>query len=161
MKTKRNLIAALALTLALGATTFTVFAAAQYDSPLEAAAGLTGKTTDELLEQRQESGKTLGQILDEAGKLDEFQAEILEQKKEILAERVAEGSLTQADADAILVRITENQALCDGTGLGMGGFGFGQGNGSGFGQGNGGGFGQGMMNGRGRGMMNGFGSGRR
>lgn len=78
----------------------------------------------------------------------EARAERLEAKKEILAERVDAGQITQERADEIISAIEKNQANCDGTGIcgdgqracgqfgGM--FGNGSGNGNGFrgGQGN-------------------------
>lgn len=144
MKNIRNIIAAGALTLAMGVTSLTVFAAAKYDNPQDALAGLTGKTIEEITDERYEEGKTYGEIAAEAGKLDEFKAELFEQKKEIIQERVTDGTLTQERADEILENIENNQATCDGTGSGRG-FG-GMMNGSGFG------FGHGMMNGRGNGF---------
>ena len=134
MKNLRNVLAASLVVIAMGVTSVTVFAASKYDSPAEAAAALTGKSVEEVIKIRQEENKTLGTQVDEVGKLDEFQQEILEQKKEILQERVANGTLTQEQADEILANIETNQANCDGTGFGRGMM-------------NGLGFGQGMMNG--------------
>lgn len=152
MKNLRHVLAASLVVVALGVTSVTVFAAAKYDSPAEAAAALTGKSVEEVLKIRQEEKKTLGTQVDEVGKLDEFKQEILEQKKEILQERVADGTLTQEQADQILKNVETNQANCAGTGFGRGmmnGFGFGQGMMNGYrnGNGNGNGFGNGMMNG--------------
>ena len=165
MKNLRKVVTASLLVAAMGVTSVTVFAASKYGSPAEAAAALTGKSVEEVLQIRQEENKTLGTQVDEVGKLDEFQLEILEQKKEILQERVADGRLTQEQADEILANIETNQATCDGTGLGQGmmngtGFGYGNCNGRGNGSGQGmmNGYGQGMMNGYGQGMMNGFGN---
>ena len=137
----RNIVAASALTLAMGVTSITVFAAAKYDSPQEALAGMTGKTVEEITQERFDEDKTYGEIAAEAGKLDEFKEELFEQKKEIIEERVAEGSLSRENADEILERIENNQANCVGNGERgsgmMGGFGFKFGNGSGGGRGNG------------------------
>lgn len=68
---------------------------------------------------------------------------MLENKIAILNERVAEGTITQEEADKIIAAIEENQATCDGTaqartgqkfGAGFGGMmGKGQGQGRGFG----------------------------
>jgi len=141
MKKIRNIVAASALTLAMGVTSLTVFAAAKYDSPQEALAGITGKTIEEITEERFDEDKTYGEIAAEAGKLDEYKEELFEQKKEIIEERVAEGSLSRENADEILDRIEDNQATCFGDGERgsgmMGGFGFRFGNGSGGGRGNG------------------------
>ena len=143
MKNLRNIIAAGALTLAMGVTSITVFAAAKYDSPQEALSGITGKTVEEITEERYEEGKTFGEIAAEAGKLDEFKEEMFEQKKEVIEERVTEGSLSRERADEILYNIENNQENCNGSGFG--------------------GRGRGMMGGRGmrfgEGMRNAFGGG--
>ena len=115
MKNVRNIVAAGVLTLAMGVTSMTVFAAAKYDSPQDALAGITGKSVEEIAEMKVEN-KTYGAIAAEAGKLDEFKAELFEQKKEALQERVTEGKIAQEDADALLERVQEHQALCDGEG---------------------------------------------
>ena len=140
MKNLRHVLAASLVIVAMGVTSITVFAASKYDSPAEAAAALTGKSVEEVIKIRQEENKTLGTQVDEVGKLDEFKQEILEQKKEILQERVADGRLTQEQADEILFNLETNQANCDGTGLGSGMM-------NGYRNGNGNGFGNGMMNG--------------
>ncbi|MBO1263421.1 hypothetical protein J3A84_00010 [Proteiniclasticum sp. SCR006] len=116
MKKIRNIVAAGALTLAMGITSLTVFAAAKYDSPQEALAGVTGKTMEEIAEERYVEGKTYGEIAAEADKLDEFKEELFEQKKEIIEERVAEGGLSREYADEYLERIEDNQATCFGSG---------------------------------------------
>lgn len=126
--------------LVLSALSATALAAAAYGSPAEAVAGLTGKTLDDVIAEKTETGKTYGQLANDAGVLDEFKAALLEIKKDILAAKVAEGKMTQEQADEILAAIAENQANCDGTGgakLGQGcGAGFGA-NGGGVGNGNG------------------------
>ncbi len=116
MKSVRNIVAASVLSLAMGVTSFTVFAAAKYDSPQEALAGMTGKTVEEIAQERAEKNKTYGAIAAEEGVLDEFKTEILEQKKEVLQERVSEGNLGQEDADKIIERIQDHQEACDGEG---------------------------------------------
>lgn len=40
----------------------------------------------------------------------------LESKKEVIAQRVEEGRITQETADEIIARITDNMENCDGTG---------------------------------------------
>lgn len=130
--------------------------AATVKTPAEIVSGLTGKTVEDLYADRS-TGKTFGTIASEAGKLDEFKAQMLEQKKAFLDQRVADGSLTQEQADQIYTNIKNNQATCDGTGNA----GIGQKNGVGFGQGSG--LGRGMNRGqgagRGAGMRNGTGGG--
>lgn len=118
--------------------TSSVAMAATGNTPAEILSGLTGKTATELYQQRNE-GKTFGAIAEEAGKLDEFKAQMLEERKALLDQRVAEGQLTQEQADEIYRNIQENQADCTGTGsMGQGGrmgMGFGRGQGQGLGQG--------------------------
>jgi len=79
--------------------------------------------------------------------LEEFKKENLEIKKDILAQKVKAGKITQAQADAIIKKLEDNQATCDGTGsakIGKSmGAGFGQGQGQGRGQGGGRGLGNG------------------
>ena len=118
-------------------------------TPAGIVAGLTGKSVEDVTEKRA-AGTTYGAIAQEAGKLDEFKTENLAQKKVLLAQRVTEGTLTQAQADETYNAIEANQATCDETGsakIGQkSGAGFGQGMG-GAGQHNGGGMGRGMNTG--------------
>lgn len=141
-------------TLGLAGVSF----AATLKTPAEISSELTGKTIAEVTQERA-AGKTYGAIANEAGKLDEFKAQMLEQKKTMIDQRVEEGRLTQEQADEIYNNIKNNQATCDGTGsCGMGrnyGAGFGRGDctgggqmagkhaGMGMGSGAGGGFGYG------------------
>ena len=154
MKMKKFAIA-LAAT-ALISSTALAYAATR---PVDIVSKLTGKSVDTLYQERQ-TGKTYGTIAKEAGKLEEFQAEMLKEKKAILDERVKAGTLTQAQADQIYNAIKNNQATCDGTSsakIGQKyGVGFGQGMGYGMGQGRGAGKGQGRM-GQGRGAGFGYG----
>jgi len=159
MKKIRNIVAAGALTLAMGVTSITVFAAAKYDSPQEALAGMTGKTVEEITEKKVQENKTYGAIAAEEGKLDEFKIELLEQKREVIQERVTEGVLEQEDADAVLERIQERQETCIGEGNPgegmMEGIGMKFGNVPQDGQGNG----NGLQNGEGNGSKVGAGNG--
>lgn len=128
--------------------------AASYKTPAEIVSELTGKTTDQVDSERA-SGKTYGAIANDAGKLDEFQTQILEQKRAYLDQRVKDGTLSQERADAIYDAIVEAQSTCDGTGRGSSGVGCGAGFGAGSGTG---GCGAGASHGRGAGcgMGNGF-----
>lgn len=73
--------------------------------------------------------------------LEEYKTSVLQAKKDILAQQVAQGIITQERADEIIKAIEENQKLCDGTGTAQIGknFGarFGMGKGNGVGQGKG------------------------
>lgn len=138
------------MVLTVSATSLTAFAASKYNTPAEAVAGLTGKTVESVIAERSETGKTYGTIANEAGKLIEFKAEILEIKKDALAEKVAAGTMTQEKADEIIAALEENQINCDGTGAAK----IGQKLGVGFGGMNGQGKGQSGM-GRGQGNCGG------
>lgn len=100
-------------------------------TPAEIISNLTGKTAAQVSELR-EQGKTYGTIASDAGKLDEFKDQMLEQKKAVLDQRVADGKLTQQQADTIYNNIKENQANC----TGLGGTRMGRTGTAGFGQGN-------------------------
>lgn len=144
---KAAVIAAIVGAMTLG----TVAYADGLKTPAQIVSELTGKPVAELYTERQ-SGKTYGTIAKEAGKLDAFQKQVLEQKKTILDQRVKDGRMTQAQADAVYTAIKDNQATCDGTGskrIGAGsGVGFGNGGGGcGIGGGFGGGNGMGMHRG--------------
>lgn len=127
--------------LALGATSVVAIAASPYDTPAEAIAAITGRTEEDVREERAETGKTYGAIALEAGKQEEFKDAMTEMREDALVTKVEEGQLTQEEADAILARIQERQAECDGTGSGqlnrenLGLFGQGKGDGQGAGQG--------------------------
>ena len=90
--------------LALSVAT-TAFATSAYNNPAEIVAGLTGRSVESVIDERHDTGKSFGTIAKEAGKLDEFKAEILELRKDQLAARVADGRLTQEQADKILASI--------------------------------------------------------
>lgn len=122
-------------------------------TPAGIVSALTGKSVEAVTAERA-AGKTYGTIANDAGKLEEFKTENLAVKKALLDQRVKDGTLTQAQADATYKSLETNQATCDGTssaGIGQrSGAGFGQGMGMGAGAGagagrrNGGGMGKGM-----------------
>ncbi|AGA69046.1 Protein of unknown function (DUF2680) [Desulfitobacterium dichloroeliminans LMG P-21439] len=109
-----------AIVLGVGATSSTVLAASIYNNPAEALAGITGKTVEGVLVEQYETGKSFGAIADEAGKLDEYQKELLEIKKDVVTQRVEAGDLTQEEADRIITSVEENQGYCNGDGFGRG-----------------------------------------
>ena len=116
MKITRKILTACITVTAIAVTSVTAFAASAYSTPAEAVAGITGRTEESIVSERQESGKTYGAIASEAGKLEEFRAAMLELSKENLAAQVTAGTMTQERADGILKSIEDNQAVCDGTG---------------------------------------------
>lgn len=135
--------------------------AATYNTPAEIAASLTGRTVEDVLAERYETGKTFGTIANEAGRLDEFKEESLLMKSDILDQQVDAGYLSREEADSILEAIQAQQAICDGTGIGAGaGIGIGS-SGVGAGTGAGAGFGGGYCGGLGLGQGRGFGGGGR
>ncbi len=113
MKNLKKMTTIGAVVLAMGVTSATGFAASIYKTPAEAAAGLTGRTVESVIAERQETNKTYGTI---AGNLDEFKKENIEMKKDNLEVQVSEGRITQEKADTIIKKVEENQENCDGTG---------------------------------------------
>ena len=138
MKKFKNVAIVMAVILVIGVTSVTAFAASGYTSPAQIITGLTGKSIESVIADKTESGSTYGAIASEAGVLDEFKAQMLEQRKANLSERVTAGTMTQERADEIIAAMEENQANCDGSGTGPGmcsgactGVGAGMGNGCG------------------------------
>lgn len=146
MKNIKRFITILAVVGVIGAVGFAY--AEGFRSPADIAAAISGRSVEEVTKERA-AGKTYGTIAKEAGKLDEFKNQMLEQKKAILDQRVKDGNFSQQQADSIYNSIKINQATCDGTGSAKIGktsgacFGNEQGVGSGKGQGMGRGFGSG------------------
>lgn len=134
-KAKKVVIFTLGLfILTLGS--YTALAASPYSTPAEIVAKLTNRDVESVVDERVETGKTYGTIAKEAYVLDEFKDEVLEMKKDVLSSRVEEGSISQEQADAVIDRMESNQEICDGSGLGYGQRGEGQGLGAGLGWGN-------------------------
>lgn len=146
MKNIKKVIIAVAAIGVLGAAG-TAFAAAS-QSPVQILADLTGRTIQEVYDERA-YGKTLAFIADEEGKLEDFQKEMLELKKEVLDQRVKDGVITQEEADKIYENIKYNLANYDLNGYGCAGIQGGKGGGIGFGRGCGNGRGLGLGQGNG------------
>lgn len=142
--------------LVIGAST-AVFAATEYKTPAEIVAGLTGKTVDEAVAERQ-SGTSYGAQAKEADKLADFQTERLELCEQNLDQDVLDGRITQEEADKLLEDMTLRMEDCDGTGEGEG-VGQGAGNGTGICDGTGAGENGESRNGTGMGMGRGAGNG--
>ncbi len=156
-KLKRNLLVLSAVSILSAGSAATVMAA-DYQTPAETAASLTGRPVSEIIQEVIDTGKTYGTIAAEAGKLEEFKEERLNVKEQILDENVENGVISQEDADSILDDIKERQAVCDGAGTGYG-CGYDNGAGYGCGYGRGAGRGRGYGAGRGRGAGCGYGNG--
>ena len=146
MKQSKKFVVFAVIVLVLAATTVTAFAASKYSSPAEAVADLTSRAVEDVVAEKQEAGITYGSIAKEAGVLDEFKSEMMEMKKDRLDERVADGTMTQDQADVIIKAVEESQAACDGSGSGQ----VGKQYGAGFGKGSGNGLKRGPGNGQGR-----------
>jgi hypothetical protein len=144
MKNMKRLIAVIGAVAVLG-TAGAAFAATA-KTPAEIAAGLTGKTVEDLYKART-AGKTYGTIANEAGKLGEFKAQMLERKKALLDQKVKDATITQERANEIYNAMKSNQETCDGTGTAR----LGKSNGAGFGAGA-----SGLGNGQGRGAGKGM-----
>ncbi|NLM19195.1 MAG: hypothetical protein GX217_04130 [Clostridiaceae bacterium] len=111
-------------------------------------AELTGRSIEDLLQERRETGKTLSEIANEAGVGEQFKASFLATKKARIQQLVEAGRLTQELADERIALMEQNFANCDGTGIGKN-----QGGESGMG------LGLGRNNGSGKGLRDGRGIG--
>ncbi|MDD5602863.1 MAG: hypothetical protein PHG48_02115 [Eubacteriales bacterium] len=109
MKSMKRLAAVIAAVSIIG-----VAGAAMAASPAEIAAELTGRSAEQVAQERA-AGKTYGAIAREAGKAEEFKAAMLENRKEVLEEKVSEGVITREQADTVYAKMQENIADCDGT----------------------------------------------
>lgn len=115
MKNLKKIALIGAVVLTIGATSISALAASSYNTPAEMVAGLTGKSVESITTQKIETGDTFGTIANEYGVLNQFKSQMLEQKKADLDERVAAGTMTQEQANAIIAAMETNQANCDGT----------------------------------------------
>ncbi|HHV64884.1 MAG TPA: DUF2680 domain-containing protein [Peptococcaceae bacterium] len=85
-------------------------------SPAEIYAELKGISLEEAYTERA-AGASFGQLAAEAGVLEEFQAGLLANRKDFIQERVANGQLTQEQAEFMIQNMEKRQALCDGSGM--------------------------------------------
>lgn len=119
MKLKNTIIAGL-LALGVGVTSLTVYAQANYDSPREALSAMSGKTMDEIHELRFEEEMTHRDFFETEEQYNKFTDEVLNQRKDIIDERVEDGRLTQERADEIKDQMDENPEMFEGRGYGSG-----------------------------------------
>lgn len=89
--------------------------AANYSSPAEIAASLTGTATEDIINESRSTGKSYGTIASEAGKLNEYKNACLSLKQATLDKNVADGLLTQSEADELYEAMQSHQSVCDGT----------------------------------------------
>ena len=126
MKKIALIVSVVAVALILTFVSSSVYAAFQPKRGVELAAEVLGKTVDQLITEQTTTGKTIHQIVVDAGKLNELTDARLAQMKLVLAERVADKEITQAQADewyaAMEARMEAN--IANGTaGTVRGGFG--------------------------------------
>ncbi|MEA5095237.1 DUF2680 domain-containing protein [Sedimentibacter saalensis] len=136
MKKHKKSAVVVLVVLALLATSFTAFAYT-VSSPAEILAGLTGKSVEEVTDERYETGLTYGQMAYDQGLWEEYNEKMLEDKKAYLDEKVKDGTITQEQADAIYGNMLLRQEDCTANGFGGGcgggmmGLGYGSGRGCG------------------------------
>ena len=126
MKKIALIVSVVAVALILTFVSSSVYAVFQPKRGVELAAEVLGKTVDQLITEQTTTGKTIHQIVVDAGKLNELTDARLAQMKQILAERVTEKEITQTQADEWLAEMTERMEanIANGTaGTGRGGFG--------------------------------------
>lgn len=153
-------ILVLAVAVMVMGTMSVAFADASW-GPASIFAGEMNITEEEAYEMRVERNKTFGELAKEEGVYEDFKAEALEVKKEMLNQMVKDGEMTQTQANEMIKAFED----CDGTqrqvlkGLGLFGqkAGNGQGNGLKAMDGEGLGVKKGGNSGLGNGQMNGGG----
>src|SRR5665647_1508566 len=104
MKNMKKIIAVSALVVVLGVAGIAY--AAENKTPADITSALTGKSVTDVNAERA-AGKTYGTIANEAEKLDEFKAQMLEQRKAVLDQRVKDGQITQEQADVMYNNIKD------------------------------------------------------
>jgi len=119
MKSKKMLVVLTIVTTILVAFASVSFAASIYGSPAEIIAGLTNQSVEDVYDAR-EAGETFGEQAADAGVLEAYQDERLLLMQDRLAALVADGRLTQEEADARLAQIEAAMEACDGTGANAG-----------------------------------------
>lgn len=80
---------------------------------------LTGKSINEIIEERVNEDKTYGKIALENGVLEELQEKNIEQMKTNLNEKVETGAVSKEEADTIISNRENSIKNCDGSGLGL------------------------------------------
>ncbi|KUO62010.1 MAG: hypothetical protein APF84_05120 [Gracilibacter sp. BRH_c7a] len=97
---------------------------ATFKSPAEIYAELKGISVEEAYAVRQ-AGSGFCLQTENPDISEEFRAQMLENRKAVIQEKVIAGELTQEQADSFIANMEENMANRDGS-LGRGGMGFGQ-----------------------------------
>ncbi len=96
---------------------------ATFKSPAEIYAEIKGISVEDAYAQRNAGSFCLQ--AEDAEVADEFRAQMLENRKVVIQEKVAAGELTQEQANDIIANMEENTVYCDGS-IGGRGMGFGQ-----------------------------------
>ena len=135
MKRSKILLLSAAVLLVCGAFAIPAFAEATYQSPAQAAAGVTGMSLEEVQQERAETGKTYGEIAAENDCLDEFREAKLSMQEESVSSSsstvssigngngVCDGSCNGTgicDGSCISAGNGNNNGVCDGSGTGNG-----------------------------------------
>lgn len=120
MKKKKIFITSLLTLGALGIGAISVSAyMCNFQDKAEILSELTGKSTNEIVEERVNENKTYGTISLENGVLEELKDKELEQIKTNLNEKVEAGKITKEEADTIISNREKSMKNCNGAGLGL------------------------------------------
>lgn len=120
MKKKKIFITSLLTLGALGIGAISVSAnMSNFQDKAEILSELTGKSTNEIIEERIEENKTYGTIATENGVLEEFQNKNLDQIKNNLNEKVGEVVISKEEADEIISNRENTMQNCNVSGLGL------------------------------------------
>ena len=146
MKRSKILLVSAAAVLVCCAFAIPAFAEASYQTPAQAAAGVTGMTLEEVQEERAETGKTYGEIAAEYDRLAEFQ-EARQSMREEAADTEPAAVSSTGNGNGACDGSCNSTGICDGSCLGAGnGNGTGVCDGTGAGNGNGNGVCDGSCN---------------
>ncbi len=97
---------------------------ATFKSPAEIYAEIKGISVEDAYAERK-AGNNFYLQAEDADVSEEFRAQMLENRKAVIQEKVLAGEITQEQADDIIANMEENIAYCDGT-IGGRGMGFGE-----------------------------------
>lgn len=119
MKRSKILLLSAAVLLVCGAFAIPAFTEATYQSPAQAAAGVTGMSLEDVQQERAETGKTYGEIAAENDRLDEFR----EAKLSMQEESVSSSSSTVSsigNGNGVCDGSCNSTGICDGSCIGAG-----------------------------------------
>ena len=119
MKRSKILLVSAAAVLVCCAFAIPAFAEASYQTPAQAAAGVTGMTLEEVQEERAETGKTYGEIAAENDRLAEFQ-EARQSMREEAADTEPAAVSSTGNGNGACDGSCNSTGVCDGSCLGAG-----------------------------------------